>query len=99
MSDNGLPKHVFFGWLPQPQPRCGPGRRWKDEIKKDLVYIVGEDKWYGSARSRTVWRSMCIDGVEDGVMCVHRTLVNQNVLCNICNRISAMKVIRRDTNV
>ena len=29
---------------------------------------------------------MCIDGVEDEVMYVHRPLVNQNVLCKVCNR-------------
>ena len=44
MSDTQLPKHVFFGWLSQLGPRCGPRRRWKDVIKKDLVRIVGEDE-------------------------------------------------------
>ena len=86
MSDTRLPKCVFFGWLPQPRPRCGPRKRWKDVIKKDLVNIVSEDNWYETARSRTVWRSKCIDSVKDEVMCVHRPPVNQLVLCEVCNR-------------
>lgn len=45
MSDNQLPRHVVFGWLPQTWPRCGPRRRWKDVIKKDLAQIVGDDEW------------------------------------------------------
>ena len=55
-------------------------------IKKDLVNIVREDNWYETARSRTVWRSKCIDSVKDEVMCVHRPPVNQLVLCEVCNR-------------
>ena len=56
-------------------------------IKKDLVHIVGEDEWYEAARSRTVWRSMCVAGVEDEVMYyVHRPPVNQHILCKLCNR-------------
>ena len=28
-------------------PRCGPKKRWRDVICKDLDYIgVNEDKWY-----------------------------------------------------
>ena len=99
MSNSRLLKRVFFGWFPQPRPRCGARRRWKDVIKKDLVHIVDKDNWYETARSRTVWRSMCIDDVEDEVMYVHRPLVNQTVCAKYVIELLVMKVIRRDTNV
>ena len=55
------PKAVLFGWLSQPRPRCGPRRRWKDVIRKDLKDIeVNEDEWYEEAtRSRPGWRATC----------------------------------------
>ena len=61
-----IPKSVLFGWLPQKRPRCGPRRRWKDMIRKDLRDIeVKEDEWYEEAtRSRAGWRDMQIKDGE-----------------------------------
>ena len=36
MPDHRILKSVLFGWLPQARPRCGPRRRWKDVVHKDL---------------------------------------------------------------
>ena len=68
MSDERIPKlHVaLFGWLPQPRPRCGPRRRWRDVIRRDLRDIeVGDDEWFEEATlSRAGWREICREGVE-----------------------------------
>ena len=65
MADNRMPKSVLFSWLSEPRPRCGPKKRWRDVIRKDLDYIgVNEDKWYEEAtRSRARWRALCHSGV------------------------------------
>jgi len=47
MLDNRIPKSVLFGWLPQPCPRCGLRKRWRDVAKKDLQQVGSrEDEWY-----------------------------------------------------
>ena len=51
MPDHRIPKSVLFGWLPQAHPRCGPRRRWKDVVRRDLKDIDVEDSgWYSEAR-------------------------------------------------
>ena len=30
MPEHRLPKVMLFSWLPQPRPRCGPRKRWRD---------------------------------------------------------------------
>ena len=30
MPDYRLPKVMLFSWLPQPRPRCGPRKRWRE---------------------------------------------------------------------
>ena len=50
MPDHRLPKSMLFGWLPQPRPRCGPRKRWRDVVRKILKDIGMENKWYGEAR-------------------------------------------------
>ncbi len=65
MPDHRIPKSALFGWLIQPRPRCGPRRRWRDVIKKDLV---NESVWYEEAcRSRPGWRAMYRLGLEKSV--------------------------------
>ena len=66
MSEERIPKSALFSWLPQPRPRCGPRRRWKDVIRRDLRDIeVGEDEWFEEATlSRAGWREICREGVE-----------------------------------
>ena len=34
IPDQRMPKAALFGWLPQPRPRGGPRRRWRDVIKR-----------------------------------------------------------------
>ena len=47
MSDDRLPKSVLFGWLPEPRPRCGPRKRWRDVVQQDIKLInVAETDWY-----------------------------------------------------
>ena len=42
---------MLFGWLPQARPRCGPRRRWKDVVRRDLKDIdVEESELYTEAR-------------------------------------------------
>ncbi len=36
MPDHRLPKEMLFSWLPQPRSRCGPRKRWRDVVRKDL---------------------------------------------------------------
>jgi len=52
---------VLFSWLSEPRPRCGPKKRWRDVVRKDLDYIgVNEDKWYEEAtRSRANVSQWC----------------------------------------
>ena len=46
MPDHRLPKVMLFSWLPQPRPRCGPRKRWRDVVRKDLRNVeVGEHEW------------------------------------------------------
>ena len=56
---------MFFSWLSEARPSCGPKKQWKDVICKDLDYIgVNEDKWYEEAtRSKARWRALCHSGV------------------------------------
>ena len=65
MADNRMPRSVLFGWLSEPRPRCGPRKRWRDVIRKDLAYIgVDENKWYEEAtKSRAGWRALCHCGI------------------------------------
>ena len=36
MPDYRLPKVMLFSLLPQPRPRCGPRKRWRYVVRKDL---------------------------------------------------------------
>ena len=66
MPDHRTPKVSLFSWLPQPRPRGGPRRRWRDMIRKDLKEIkVPEDEWYEAATtSRQRWRATYSEGLE-----------------------------------
>ena len=39
MPDHRVPKSILFGWQPQPCPRCGPKKRWRDVIRNDFKDI------------------------------------------------------------
>lgn len=67
MPEHRLPQKCLFGWLPQPRPRGGPKKRWKDAIKSDLQEIkVPETQWYKLARtSRQGWRATYMSALEE----------------------------------
>ena len=90
MSEERIPKSALFGWLPQPRPRCGPRRRWRDVIRRDLRDIeVGEDEWFEEATlSRAGWREICREGVErhSEVSRVQAPAAAREVVCEVCSR-------------
>ena len=91
MPEHRLPQKCLFGWLPQPRPRGGPRKRWRDVIKADLQEIkVPEAQWYKLARaSRQGWRTTYTAALED-----QRTRQQEgaqlststHVICQECNR-------------
>ena len=66
MLDHRLPKVMLFSWLLQPRPRCGPRKRWRDVVRKDLRDVeVGEREWYEEATSsRASWMALYRMGLE-----------------------------------
>ena len=60
-----MPKKVLFGWLPKTRPACGPRRRWRDVIRRDLKSLsVPEEHWYNAALHRSNWRDIYNDKLE-----------------------------------
>ena len=89
MPDHRLPKVMLFSWLPQPRPRCGPRKRWRDVVRKDLRNVeVGEHEWYAEAsRSRAGWRALCWVGLVNGRQGHHKHMqastVVRDVVCKL----------------
>ena len=53
MPDHRLPKKALFSWLSEQRPRCGPKKRWRDVVRKDLRIIeVNEDEWCNEAANQ-----------------------------------------------
>ena len=53
MPNSRIPKITLFSWLPQPRPRCGPKRRWRDTVRKDLqIANINVNTWYDEAQHR-----------------------------------------------
>ena len=48
MPDHRVPKSTLFSWLPEPRPRCGPKRRWRD------MHAEKRSKGHWSARREVV---------------------------------------------
>ena len=93
MPDNRLPKSVLFGWLPEPQPRCGPRKQWRDVLRQDLKFIdVAEADWYEESRkSRTDWRALYHSGIDhEAHQEVTQTACGpsmvKTVTCTVCGR-------------
>ena len=90
MPNHRMPKSALFGWLPQARPRCGPRRRWRDVIRRDLKDIeVDESVWYEEAtKSRAGWRATCREGMKrcsEG-QAVRASAVAREVRCEVCSR-------------
>ena len=103
MPDHRLPKVMLFSWLPQPRPRCGSRKRWRDVVRKDLRNVeVGEHEWYAEAsRSRAGWRVLCQVGLVNGreARTSQASTVVRDVVCELCSRSFRRKVTSRGTNV
>ena len=91
MPEHRVPKLTLFSWLPEPRPRCGPKRRWRDVVRRDLKDIgVSEEKWFDEAvRSRAGWRALCREGMN---RCRESEKVRapmaaaRDVVCEVCSR-------------
>ncbi len=86
MPDHRIPKATLFGWLPRARPQCGPRRRWRDVIRKDLKDIGVEES--GEAwRSRAGWREMCRLGMENHweAEVAQASTVTKDVACEVCS--------------
>ena len=86
MADHRIPKSALFGWLPQVCPRCGPRRRWKDVIRRDLKDIeMDESKWYEEdITSRAGWKAVYRMGLkksDDITATQHLLVVAHEVMC------------------
>ena len=66
MPNHRIPKVTLFSWwFPQPRPRCGPKRRWRDVVKRDMKDVGIEDEmWYEKAQDRREWYVTYSDGAE-----------------------------------
>ena len=65
MPGERIPKSASFGWLPQPHPRCGPRKRWRDVIKYLSEIDVDENEWHKEAcQSRAGWIAVYRLGLE-----------------------------------
>ena len=89
MPDHRIPKSTLFGWLPQPRPRCGTRKRWRDVIRKDLKDIeMNENTWYTEAtESREGWKAKCSLGIGRNTEAQTSQRGNtQEVECDVCFR-------------
>ena len=51
-----MPKKILFSWLARPRPCCGPRKRWRDTVKKDLQAAgISTQLWYKEAQDRRQW--------------------------------------------
>ena len=67
MPDHRIPKSALFGWLPQVHPRCGPRRRWKDVIRKDLrdIEMTRASGMRRATTPRAGWKAAYRLGLEN----------------------------------
>ena len=89
MPDKRTPKISLFSWLPEPRPKGGPLKRWKDMIRKDLKEMhIPEDTWYAKATtSRAEWRDTYRKARADTTHREqHRRQADNQVQCPECLR-------------
>ncbi len=103
MREHRIPKAILFSWLPQPRPRCGSRKRWRNQIRKDLQSISVEEKeWYAEAtRSRAGWRTLCRMGMEEEreETAMRMPAESREVMCKRAVDPSEGEETRRDTSV
>ena len=80
MPDDGLPKKILFGWLPQTRPPHGPRLRWKDRVHSDLQRLNVQD-WFAQSADREKWRAVCHTLSEPTTATSKST-----VTCSVCQR-------------
>ena len=89
MPNYRIPKITLFSWLPQPRPRCGPKRRWRDVVKKDLqVANIKLTTWYDEAQHRREWLEAYNKGAENFQIQQQRNrqLTLKEIECTECRR-------------
>ena len=55
MPADRAPVQILFGRLSGRHPPCGPRRRWKDVVQRDMK-AAGVDSWFQNAQDRQNWR-------------------------------------------
>lgn len=90
MSTTRTPCKCLFGWLPQPRPRGGPRKRWRDVVRSDLrEREIDENEWMELAtESRRGWRAAYHDVRPTGLHqnSIHDIQGFNQVLCETCGR-------------
>ena len=82
MPSSRLPQKVFFSWFAKKRPFCGPRKRWKDAISKDLRQVkIAPDTWFDLASNRTEWHSMC-----RSALCPEAAEPQLTKSCDLCGR-------------
>ena len=58
MPDHCIPKKSLLSWLPQPCPRGGPRRRWRDFVKRDMKAAqIDKRSFFEVALHRGKWHT------------------------------------------
>ena len=90
MSDHRLPKSLLFGWLPQFHPRCGPKKRWRDIIRKDLkdIHISKTERYREARKSRVEWKALGQHGLANYCKSTvtEASLGVYEIECVVCSR-------------
>ena len=89
MPDHRMPKITLFGWMPQPRPCCGPKRRWRDVLKKDMKDVrIEAEEWYELAQDRREWYRVYSEGAREQLE-QHRKKDPgvKTVECDVCGRL------------
>ena len=82
MPSSRLPQKVFFSWFPKKRPFCGPRKRWKDAVSRDLQKLkLAPDSWFDLACDRAKWRSVC-----HSVLCSEADEPRPLQYCELCQR-------------
>ena len=82
MPSSRLPQKVFFSWFPKKRPFCGPRKRWKDAVSRDLQKLkLAPDSWFYLACDWAKWHSVC-----HSVLCSEADEPWPLQYCELCQR-------------